>query len=294
LQDRRAFEPFLTQGQKQLVMNRLHSFFLGFLLIVLVGAGFVFGSAVEERLGQLRSWTDKDGRTIQAYLKGMKGEGVLLVKDGKEYLFPISRLSRSDHTYLNDWLESPNPKEDARQAETFPVLSDKELETAPPLSLELLEKRVFDLTNKERKALGFMVLREYEELSLVSRLHSKDMCVRGFFSHQNPDGESPTDRARKAEFPGLVQSPDGKPRPGLSENIARVGRYSSIHQSTRNEKIVSRRIGWQTEAILAQQIVQGLLASPDHKKNILDPTKAYLGVGIYLFREHLFVTQNFF
>ncbi len=275
-------------------MNGLHSFFLGFLLLVLVGAGFVFGAAVDERRGQLRSWTDKDGRTIQAYLKGTKGEGVLLVKDGKEYLFPFSRLSRSDRTYLNDWLESPNPKEDARQAEAFPVLSDKELESAPPLSLELLEKKVFDLTNDERKTLGIIVLKAYEELDSVARLHSEDMSVRGFFAHHNPDGQSPTDRARKAGFSGLVKSPDGKPRPGLSENIARVGRYSSIRQSVRNEKVLNRRIGWQKEDDLARQIVRGLLNSPEHKKNILDPTKAYLGVGIYVFREHVFVTQNFF
>ena len=275
-------------------MKKLNSFFLGFLPLVLVGAGFVFGSAVDERRGQLRSWTDKDGRTIQAYLKGKKGEGVLLVKDGKEYLFPISRLSRSDRTYLNDWLEFPNPKEYARHAETFPVLSDKELETAPPLALELLEKKVFDLTNDERKALGIIVLKAYEELDSVARRHSEDMSVRGFFAHHNPDGDSPTDRARKAGFSGLVKSPDGKPRPGLSENIARVGRYSSIRQSVRNEKVVNRRIGWQKEDALARQIVQGLLNSPEHKKNMLDPTKAYLGVGIYVFREHVFVTQNFF
>ena len=46
--------------------------------------------------------------------------------------------------------------------------------------------------------------------------------------------------------------------------------------------------------MLARQIVRGLLDSPEHKKNMLDPTKAYLGVGIYVFREHVFVTQNFF
>jgi uncharacterized protein YkwD len=265
-----------------------------FLLFVWLLSGVGLGAAVDERRGQLRSWTDKDGRTIQAYLKGTKGEGVLLVKNGKEYLFPVSRLSRSDRTFLNDWLESPNPKEDARHAETFPVLSDKELETAPPFSLELLEKKVFDLTNDERKALGIIVLKAYEELDSVARRHSEDMSVRGFFAHHNPDGQSPTDRARKAGFSGLVKSPDGKPRPGLSENIARVGRYSSIRQSVRNEKVVNRRIGWQKEDALARQIVQGLLNSPEHKKNMLDATKAYLGVGIYVFREHVFVTQNFF
>jgi len=270
----------------------------GFLAIVVLfafGAGGKPCSGAQERPGAVRAWVDRDGRVIQAYLREATGADVILVKDGKEYRFPVSRLSEADRAYVTDWMESRLPKQvETAGGKSFPQLSDKELETAPYLSLELVEKTVFDFTNQERKTNGVKALQKYEELSSVARVHSKDMCLRGFFSHQNPDGDGPTERARKAEFPGLAKSPDGKPRPGLSENIARVGRYSSIRQSTREEKIVRRRIGWQSEVMLARQIVRGLLDSPEHKKNMLDPTKAYQGVGIYVFREHVFVTQNFF
>ena len=243
----------------------------------------------------VRAWEDRNGRTIRAFLKGVDETEAILVKEGKEYRFPISRLSEADRLYVREWMESRLLKqEDAASAKPFPYLSDEELKSAPFLSLELVEKTVFDLTNHERKNRGIKPLREYEELSSIARAHSKDMCSRGFFSHQNPDGDDPTQRARKAEFSGLSNNAGGKPRSGLSENIARVGRYSSIRQSTRNEKVVGRKIRWQSEAMLARQIVQGLLDSPEHKKNLLDPTKDYLGVGIHFFREHVFVTQNFF
>ena len=41
---------------------------------------------------------------------------------------------------------------------------------------------------------------------MIARAHSRDMQVRGFFSHDNPDGESPTDRAQKAGFSGLERT----------------------------------------------------------------------------------------
>ena len=278
-------------------MKRKNGIF-GFLPIYLLS---VFGGAAnpcpvtEERRGMVRSWEDRNGRTIRAFLKGVDETEAILVKEGKEYRFPISRLSEADRLYVKEWMESRLLKqEDATSAKPFPYLSDEELKTAPFLSLELVEKTVFDLTNHERKNRGIKPLREYEELSSIARAHSKDMCSRGFFSHQNPDGDDPTQRARKAEFSGLSKNAEGKPRSGLSENIARVGRYSSIRQSTRNEKVVGRKIRWQSEAMLARQIVQGLIDSPEHKKNLLDPTKDYLGVGIHFFREHVFVTQNFF
>lgn len=276
-------------------MRRKNGIFGFLVIIVLFGAGEEPCSGAEERPGSVRSWVDRDGRTIQAYLQEVKGADVILVKDGKVYRFPVSRLSQADRAYVTNWMESRLPKQvETAGGKSFPHLSDKELESAPYLSLELVEKTVFAFTNQERKVNGVMALRKYDELSSVARVHSKDMCLRGFFSHQNPDGDGPTERARKAEFPGLAKSPDGKPRLGLSENIGRVGRYSSIRQSTRDEKVVGRRIGWQSEVMLARQIVKGLLDSPEHKKNMLDPTKAYLGVGIHVFREHVFVTQNFF
>ena len=243
----------------------------------------------------VRQWRDVDGRVIQAVLRGVKDDRVILLKEGREYVFPLSRLSAGDREYVKKHRQDkqagavlPSGPQD------FPYLTDKELAIAPKISVALLEKTVLSLTNELRKTLKVNELRGIDEISAIARAHSRDMCVRVFFSHDNPDGDSPTDRARKAGFSGLEKSPDGKPRHGLSENIGRVGRYSSIQQSKRNEKVVGRRIRWQSEAQLARQIIKGFIDSPAHKKNLLDPTKAYIGVGIHVYREHVFVTQNFF
>ena len=243
----------------------------------------------------VRAWKDVDGRVIEAILRGVKDDKVILLKEGREYVFPLSRLSERDRHYVKKHRQEkqsgailPSGPQD------FPYLTDKELEAAPEISVELIEKAVFSLTNDVRKTMKINELKEIEEISEIARTHSRDMRVRGFLSHDNPDGDNPTDRARKAGFSGLSTSPDGKPRQGLSENIGRVGRYSSIQQSKRNEKVVGRRIKWQSEALLARQIVKGFIDSPAHKKILLDPTKAFIGVGIHVFRDHVFVTQNFF
>ena len=242
-----------------------------------------------------RAWKDVDGREIEAILRGVKDDKVLLLKEGREYALPLSRLSERDRDYVKKHRQEKQAGAgQPRGPQDFPYLTDKELEAAPEISVELIEKAVFSLTNELRKTLRVSELREIEEISVIARVHSRDMRVRGFFSHDNPDGDTPTDRARKAGFSGLIKSPDGKPRHGLSENIGRVGRYSSIQQSKRNQKVVGRRIKWQSEVLLGRQIVKGFLDSPAHKKNLLDPTKAFIGVGIHVYREHVFVTQNFF
>ena len=246
-------------------------------------------------LDQAREWKDVQGRVIEAILKDATQEKVILSKEGREYVLPLARLSEGDREYVKKYIQERQPGAiSPRGTKDFPFLTDKELKLSPQISDELLEKTIFSLTNEFRKTLKVGELREINEISEIARAHSVDMRVRGFFSHDNPDGESPTDRARKAAFSGLSQSPDGKPRHGFSENIGRVGRYTSIEQSTRNDKVIGRRIRWQSEVMLARQIIKGFIDSPAHKKNLLDPTKAYIGVGVHVYREHVFVTQNFF
>ena len=98
----------------------------------------------------VRAWEDRNGRTIRAFLKGVDETEAILVKEGKEYRFPISRLSEADRLYVKEWMESRLLKqEDAASAKPFPYLSDEELKTAPFLSLKLVEKTVFDLTNHD-------------------------------------------------------------------------------------------------------------------------------------------------
>jgi hypothetical protein len=58
--------------------------------------------------------------------------------------------------------------------------------------------------------------------------------------------------------------------------------------------VIRRRIRWQTEAKMAEQLVLIWMAIPAFRVNILDTSKGYLGVGVHVHREHVFATQNFF
>jgi uncharacterized protein YkwD len=82
------------------------------------------------------------------------------------------------------------------------------------------------------------------DLTLVARAHSTDMFARGYFSHYTPEKKDPFDRMKKA---GIRFQTAG-------ENLA-LGRTLKICH-------------------------QGLMNSPGHKANILNPAFGRLGIGI--------------
>jgi uncharacterized protein YkwD len=108
-----------------------------------------------------------------------------------------------------------------------------------------VEGAVVSLVNREREHAGCrQKLRADGRLRTAARAHSADMAVRDFFSHTGSDGSSPNDRMRQA----------GYDRP-LAENIARGQRS-------------------------AQEVVGAWMASPEHRRNILDCDARGIGVGV--------------
>ncbi len=99
------------------------------------------------------------------------------------------------------------------------------------------------LVNDERAKAGCGALRTESSLQAAAQAHATDMVRRTFFDHVNPDGESPSDRARRAGFDG-----------GAGENIA-VGQPGPA------------------------EVVQGWMNSPGHRSNILDCSSTLTGVG---------------
>ncbi len=53
-----------------------------------------------------------------------------------------------------------------------------------------------ELVNEYREEIGLPVLEWDTDLWRVAHMHNEDMSDRAFFSHFNPDGESPFDRLR--------------------------------------------------------------------------------------------------
>jgi uncharacterized protein YkwD len=126
--------------------------------------------------------------------------------------------------------------------------------------LAALESRLFELTNAERQKFGLPPLRLSSELVALARRHSADMAAHNELSHDSSTGESLEDRLVGA---GFYFS-------GGGENVARSGSDA------------------------AELINRSLMASPEHRKNILDPDFDTIGIGAVLGPGGVFfVTEDF-
>lgn len=117
--------------------------------------------------------------------------------------------------------------------------------TAQESSFESWAKQVLILTNNERSKNGLNPLQWDDSLAALAKTHCEDMINRNFFSHNNPDGETPFDRMKKA---GISYWAAG-------ENIA-AGQYSP------------------------EAVVESWMNSEGHRKNILNPDFKCLGVSV--------------
>ncbi len=107
-----------------------------------------------------------------------------------------------------------------------------------------LESKMLSLVNEERAKQGLRPLAADPELTNVARAHSQDMFARGYFAHISPEGKSPFDRMDEAH---VQYSTAG-------ENLALAHSLSIAHN--------------------------GLMNSPGHRANILNPAFGRVGIGI--------------
>ncbi|SDP22371.1 spore coat assembly protein SafA/uncharacterized protein, YkwD family [Halobacillus aidingensis] len=110
--------------------------------------------------------------------------------------------------------------------------------------IKSVESQVIDLTNQERAKNGLPALKANWQLSRVARYKSRDMANKNYFSHTSPTYGSPFDMMR--DFNVSYNR--------AAENIA---------------------AGQRTP----QEVVNGWMNSPGHRKNILDPNLTQIGVG---------------
>ena len=121
-----------------------------------------------------------------------------------------------------------------------------------------LEAEMLELVNRERAANGLQPLDPDPEMTEVARRHSADMFSRGYFSHNTPENKTPFDRMRESEVRFRT----------AGENLALAPTLQIAHT--------------------------GLMNSPGHRANILEPKFGRLGIGVLDGgRRGLMVTQNF-
>jgi len=169
-------------------------------------------------------------------------------------------------------LMARNPKSGNVVLANLPFFCD----VAPPTSLprstvtnraltsdpRAAEERLAALVNEDRRRAGLPALELDAGWSAVARAHSREMAERNVVAHTSPVTGTAVDRAKKA---GLSSQE-------LLENLA--------------------------SATSPEEVESGLMASPGHRQNILDPGVKRMGIGVAIRPPSaggatLFVTQLF-
>jgi uncharacterized protein YkwD len=118
--------------------------------------------------------------------------------------------------------------------------------------LDAAADAVVCLVNAERTTRGLKALRRDGDLAQAARRHAADMARRNYFSHVTPGGESLGDRLRDA----------GYARPGAGWKAG-------------------ENLGWGTgPRATPAWLVDEWLASPGHKRNMLENSFREVGVGV--------------
>ena len=135
--------------------------------------------------------------------------------------------------------------------------------TLPPQSptaagIEAAVQRRVDVIRRQH---GLAGLRPNAAAAAVARAHSRRMSREGYFSHRDPGGGNPADRARAAGLAYRV----------LGENLAEVRGVADP----------------------AASAVDGWMASDGHRANILRPEFTESGIGAWQAGGTWLVTQLF-
>lgn len=137
----------------------------------------------------------------------------------------------------------------------------------------LFERQMLELINEERTSRGLDPLQLELRLNTSSEDHSEWMLNRDVFSHTGSNGSSAGDRMRDSDFKFSGNWTWG-------ENIA--------WQSERGSTGISDDVA---------NLHAGLMNSPGHRANILNPDFEVIGIGIergdYKGYDAVMVTQNF-
>jgi uncharacterized protein YkwD len=138
------------------------------------------------------------------------------------------------------------------------VPAPKPIPTPSASGLTADEQQAFRLLNADRVANGLPALRNDSRLNSVAEAYAKDMIKRGFFAHNNPEGQTPFDRMRAAGISYVY----------AGENIA-------INQSPSAAETA-------------------FMSSPGHRANILNSHYTDVGLGVgYSTNGSVYVDQEF-
>ncbi|MCK4911011.1 MAG: CAP domain-containing protein [Thermodesulfovibrionales bacterium] len=153
-----------------------------------------------------------------------------------------------------------------------------------------LEPMLHERVNEIRRLHGLETLSWDFQLNIMAFAHSQDMAARDFFSHQNPDGLSPDDRATRAGYTCEVRV--GSTIYTIGENLGKVSIYDGYTYNRETGEVV--QYDYRTDDEIADAVVSAWMESPGHRENILREFWRAEGIAVVMTGDGLvLVTQNF-
>ncbi len=132
---------------------------------------------------------------------------------------------------------------------------------------EALAQRLLMETNRARSKQGLGPLTASKNLEFIAKIHSRNMCAAGELKHESE------------KYPAGWRT--------FADRMKRIG-YSSGAENLAYRTYSGQPEGW------ARGVVAGWLNSSPHRKNLLDPTHRYVGIGVFICRNGVaFATQIF-
>lgn len=135
-----------------------------------------------------------------------------------------------------------------------------------PINSQTIENKILQELNEYRVSNNINEFSTIPHLKQEARIHSLDMNERDFYSHENPDGQSPKDRIGDLDYCFTY-----------SENIHRLYIGEKLELFSDGEGTVITNMEQ-----LSEIVVDDWLASPSHKENIDDESLDKSGVGVYI------------
>ena len=189
------------------------------------------------------------------------------------------------------------------EAKTFLPLADLQYKiTKALINTDLLNAAVFWITNIARKKYNLKQFQFHDKLRQTATLHSEQMKRHNFFDHINAfDARYKTltdriDSVKDNNFQGFMS---------WGENIADYPIIKADEKyRVENRNGVKRLFSASGKEIFpytyyeyAKSVVEGLMNSPGHRENILNPDYEYLGCGCASYENqdllYFKLTQNF-
>jgi len=171
----------------------------------------------------------------------------------------------------------------------LPEVHKSNIDEKPVINILELEEQIHNLINIERQDYGLSPLSYDTQLADIARAHSQDMAERNYFSHYNPEGDGPTERAIKAGYPVHKEQGGGWYSDGIAENIYQNNLYDGI---TYYDNVPE--YDWNSQSEIASSTVTGWMNSPGHRQNILSSSYDKEGIGVAISSDYkVYITQDF-